>query len=150
MERVCSGFILSVSSTRIPKRQDLHRRNVNSGFVFFSSSLSGNHFLMSKQDEAEFEELAFTSPSLSIVNVMCDAVTVHFELTDGNGEVITKDQELYPDSISLPVPETFPVTGNATFSDGSSLVFVLSGKDRILVSKADNGALLLFVGGMGR
>lgn len=77
---------------------------------------------------------------------MCDDVTVTFTITDGNGNTtIAVENEVLSswtgNSVNVAIPETLPVTGNATFGDGGSLQFVLTGEEQIVYALGNgNGA----------
>jgi hypothetical protein len=73
---------------------------------------------------------------------MCDTTQVHFELSDANGEKVTKDQNL-GDNISVDLPEALPAFANVTFGDGSSVQFTVPGKDRLSYSVNENGVYSL-------
>lgn len=70
---------------------------------------------------------------------MCDTTHVHFELTDANGEITTKDQDLYEDNISVDLPEALPAFANMTFADGSSMQFTVPGEERLTYAVGENG-----------
>lgn len=69
---------------------------------------------------------------------MCDPSTVHFELTDANGETVTKDQDL-GDTLSVDLPEALPAFANMTFGDGSTMQFTVPGEERLTYTIGENG-----------